>query len=74
MEIEGYLIEALREYPTRKKTKYNWEKLNSKIYRSLDIAKEAYSQKPYCYKEHDIEVRFVPIRERRFMVDIRRVD
>ena len=60
-ELEGYLIEALREYPTRTKVKYSWEKLNSKIYNSLDAAKEAYLQKPKCYKGHDIKVRFVPL-------------
>ena len=62
MEIEGYLIEALREYPTRSKVKYAWEKLNSKIYNSLDVAKEAYLAKPKCYRGHDIKVRFVPIK------------
>lgn len=60
-KIEGYLIEVMREYSTRIKVKYSWEKLNSKIYNSLDVAKDAYLQTPKSYKRHDIKVRFVPL-------------
>ena len=60
MEIEGFIIETLQEFKTRTKTRQGWMGCwNKKIYKTVDIAEDAYRQRPDCYKKDDLQVRIV---------------
>ena len=59
-KVQGYIIELLRSYKTKTKTLEVWEICwKKKIYDSIEIAEDAYKQRPKCYKEHDLKARII---------------
>lgn len=59
----GFIVEQQNIYPSRKKVDVKkWERFSSKLYRTQEIAEDAYRQSPYKnWRGYNVAGRIVPV-------------
>lgn len=62
MKPVGFIVEQKNQYNGRKGVIEKWERFSNKIYKTIEIASDAYKQSPYKNSEgFNIEGRIVPV-------------
>ena len=57
----GFIVEMKHLYPGRKGKIERWERFSTKLYRTQEIAEDAYKQSPYKRENFNVGGRIVPV-------------
>jgi len=57
----GFIVEMKHVYHGRKGNIERWVHFSTKLYRTKEIAEDAYSQSPYKYDEYNVAGRIIPV-------------